>query len=93
MLIELESKMAKTKEKSAKEMPATGLNLDFRTSPVVYNYFQSDAFVQGLMGPVGSGKSYACAAKIMKKAVEQKPAQLTASGTRGGLLCETATPC
>ena len=68
--------MAKTKEQSQKEIPSGGLNLDFRSSPVVYDYFQSDAFVQGLMGPVGSGKSYACAAKIMKKAVEQKPSSV-----------------
>ena len=47
--------MAKTKEQSQKEIPSGGLNLDFRSSPVVYDYFQSDAFVQGLMGPVGSG--------------------------------------
>ena len=54
--------MAKTKEQSSKSMPSTGLNLDFRTSPVIYDFFQSNAFVQGIMGPVGSGKSYGCAA-------------------------------
>jgi hypothetical protein len=68
--------MSKTKEKSQKEIPATGLNLDFRTSPVIYDFFGSNAFVQGIMGPVGSGKSYGCAAKIMKKAVEQKPSPI-----------------
>ncbi len=65
--------MAKTKEQSSKEMPATGLNLNFSKSPNVYKFIQSNSFVQGLMGPVGSGKSYACAAKIMLKAVQQKP--------------------
>jgi pantothenate kinase-related protein Tda10 len=52
--------MAKTKEQSSKEMPATGLNLNFSKSPNVYKFIQSNSFVQGLMGPVGSGKSYAC---------------------------------
>ena len=63
----------KTKEHSPREMPMAGLNLDFSKSPIVYDMIQSNAFVQGLMGPVGSGKSYACAAKIMIKAVQQKP--------------------
>jgi pantothenate kinase-related protein Tda10 len=49
--------VARTKETGSKELPTTGLNLDFRTSPMVYNFLQSDAFVRGLMGPVGSGKS------------------------------------
>ena len=68
--------MARTKEQSKKELPVTGLNLNFRKSPEVYKFIQSDAFVQGLMGPVGSGKSYACAAKIMMKAVQQKPSPI-----------------
>jgi hypothetical protein len=68
--------MAKTKEQSQKTLPIGGLNLDFSTSPVVYDFFNSNAFVQGMMGPVGSGKSYACAAKIFKKAVEQKPSPI-----------------
>ena len=68
--------MAKTKEKSSKELPVTGLNLNFSKSPEVYKFIQSSAFVQGLMGPVGSGKSYACAAKVMMKAVQQKPSPI-----------------
>lgn len=65
--------MARTKKQSSKEVSSAGLNLDFSESPVVYNFIQSNAFVQGLMGPVGSGKSYACAAKIFLKAIKQKP--------------------
>ena len=51
----------------------SGLRLDFSKSPVIYDFIQSNAFVQGLMGPVGSGKSYGCASKIFIKAVQQKP--------------------
>ena len=49
------------------------LNLNFSTSPTVWKFLQSDAFVRGLIGPVGSGKSYACAAEIMLRAIKQKP--------------------
>ena len=49
------------------------LKLDFTTAPTVWNFLQNDSFVRGLMGPVGSGKSYACAAEIMLRAVRQKP--------------------
>jgi len=49
----------------------TNLNLDFSTSPTVWKFLQDKSFVRGIMGPVGSGKSYACAAEIMIKAVNQ----------------------
>ena len=49
------------------------LNLDFSTAPTIWKFLNSDKFVRGLMGPVGSGKSYACAAEIMLRAVKQKP--------------------
>ena len=68
--------MSKTKEAGTKEMPVTGLNLDFSTSPMVWKFLQSKAFVRGVMGPVGSGKSYACCAEIMMKAVQQKPSPI-----------------
>ncbi len=68
--------MSRTKEQSSKQMPSTGLNLDFSASPEVWNFLQSNAFVRGMMGPVGSGKSYACAAEIMMRAVKQKPSPI-----------------
>jgi hypothetical protein len=68
--------VSKTKDASKKEMPVTGLNLDFSTSPMVWKFLQSKAFVRGVMGPVGSGKSYACCAEIMMKAVQQKPSPI-----------------
>ncbi len=61
--------MARTKEQSDKAIAPTGLKLDFSQSPVIYDFIQSNAFVQGLMGPVGSGKSYGCCGKIFIKAV------------------------
>ena len=46
----------------------TNLKLDFSTSATVWKFLKDKSFVRGLMGPVGSGKSYACAAEIMLKA-------------------------
>ena len=68
--------MSKTKERSQKEVGVAGLNLDFSKSPVVYDFIRSDAFVRGIMGAVGSGKSYACCAEIMLRAVKQKPSPI-----------------
>lgn len=51
----------------------TVTKLDFSTSPVVASFMKSKAFVRGIMGPVGSGKSYACCAELWRRAVEQKP--------------------
>ncbi len=68
--------MARTKEQSDKAIAPTGLKLDFSQSPVIYDFIQSNAFVQGLMGPVGSGKSYGCCGKIFIKAVQQKPSPI-----------------
>jgi hypothetical protein len=68
--------MARTKEQSEKAMAPAGLKLDFSESPVIYDFIQSNAFVQGIMGPVGSGKSYGCCGKIFIKAVQQKPSPI-----------------
>ena len=65
--------MSNKKVRSKKELSGPGIDLDFSTSPVVYDFLKSNKFVRGLMGPVGSGKSYACAAEIMMRAVKQKP--------------------
>jgi hypothetical protein len=49
------------------------LKFNFKKSPTVYEFLQDNSFVRGLVGPVGSGKSYACAAEIFMRAVKQKP--------------------
>jgi hypothetical protein len=36
-------------------------------------FHQSDAFVRGLMGPVGSGKSSACCVEILTRSLQQDP--------------------
>lgn len=54
---------------------------DPRTTVVKYSpdgktlerFFQSRAFVRGLMGPLGSGKSTACVIEILRRASQQAP--------------------
>jgi hypothetical protein len=47
------------------------LSLDFSKAPNVWKFLSDDSFFRGLLGPVGSGKSYACAAEVMLRAVKQ----------------------
>ncbi len=49
------------------------LKFNFKKSPTVYDFLQDNSFVRGIVGPVGSGKSYACAAEVFMRAVKQKP--------------------
>lgn len=49
------------------------MKLDFSGSPTIARFFKSNKFVKGIMGPVGSGKSYACCAELFRRAVQQKP--------------------
>ena len=41
--------------------------------PVTASFHNSDAFIRGLMGPIGSGKSVACCMEIVRRAFEQQP--------------------
>lgn len=47
--------------------------IEYRASPTLSKFHQSNAFVRGLMGPVGSGKSTACAIELFRRAQEQAP--------------------
>jgi len=49
------------------------LTISFEEAPTVFDFFEDNAFISGIMGPVGSGKSYGCAAKLMRMALMQKP--------------------
>ena len=37
------------------------------------HFHQDDSFVRTIVGPIGSGKSVACAVEVMKRATEQEP--------------------
>ena len=64
---------SKRREKVRPTEPIDGLNLDFSGSPTTWQFLQANSFFRWLLGPVGSGKSYCCAADIMLRAVQQKP--------------------
>ena len=59
------------KKRIQKQEVMHGLNLDFSNQPTVWKFLNDNAFFRGLLGPVGSGKSYACASEIMLRAVKQ----------------------
>ena len=46
----------------------------YNASPTLTAFHQSDAFVRGIRGPVGSGKSTGMCWELMRRAREQKPA-------------------
>lgn len=52
------------------------IDLDFSGSPTTWRFLNDDSFVRGLMGPVGSGKSYGCAAEILLRAAKQRPSPI-----------------
>ena len=54
-------------------MSEASLDLNFAGSRTVWEFLQDNAFVRGIKGPVGSGKSYACCAEIMLRAIKQPP--------------------
>src|SRR5574343_676729 len=54
---------------------ADGLVLEYRNvPPTIAAFLASNAFVRGLRGPVGSGKSTTCCFEIMRRAKDQEPA-------------------
>lgn len=51
----------------------TPLNLHYRAAPTLAAFHASPAFVRGVMGPVGSGKSTAMCMELMRRACAQAP--------------------
>ena len=45
----------------------------YNPPPTLARFHKSAAFVRGIMGPVGSGKSTGCCAEVMSRACEQAP--------------------
>ena len=49
------------------------LAFDYEQAPTIAEFSESDAFVRGLMGPFGSGKSSGCVIELIKGASRQRP--------------------
>lgn len=48
------------------------MEINYTAEETISRFHASNAFVRGLRGPIGSGKSVGCAAEVMKNAVQQK---------------------
>ena len=48
-------------------------DITYNASKTLSEFHKSDAFVRGLMGPIGSGKSVGCVAEMMLRSREQRP--------------------
>lgn len=63
--------------------------LNYRPSPVTGRFMQSDAVIRGLSGPLGSGKSVACAMELVRRACEQAPNKKGVRRTRFAIIRNT----
>lgn len=54
--------------------------------PVTKAFFRSKAFVRGIMGPIGSGKSTACVIEILRRAAMQEPSRDGVRYTRWAII-------
>ena len=60
-----------TKQKQISAYTPKVFTLDYKASPTAKKFHASKAFVRGLMGPVGSGKSVACCVEMFVRAKQQ----------------------
>lgn len=63
--------------------------LNFNSSPVSWRFLHDRAFFTGIMGPLGSGKSVTCCAKIMALASQQEPDATGYRRTRWAIIRNT----
>ena len=47
--------------------------ISYTPSPTVAKFFESRAFIKGIMGPVGGGKSTAALVELLQRAFSQEP--------------------
>lgn len=61
----------------------------YEASPTCWKFHNSPAFVRGLVGPIGSGKSVACCAELMRLATTQRPSPDRKAHTRMAIIRNT----
>src|ERR1700688_4585435 len=49
------------------------IEYSYKNCPTIKRFNESSAFIRGLMGPLGSGKSTGCVIEIMDKSLRQRP--------------------
>jgi len=66
--------MAKNRNNPYEQAPATPtFKLNYQASPTLADFHASNAFVRGVKGPIGSGKSVGCCLEIFIRAKQQHP--------------------
>jgi hypothetical protein len=65
------------------------IRYSYRGAPTIKAFSESDAFVRGLMGPFGSGKSSGCIVEIIKRAHNQAPGRDGIRRTRWAVVRNT----
>ena len=56
-----------------RDIPEEDLEVNYVAFPTAREFHSSNAFVRGLRGPVGGGKTVACIMELYTRALEQKP--------------------
>lgn len=67
----------------------SAIKIDYVASPTAVNFHASTAFVRGIRGPVGGGKSVTCVIELLSKAVQQEPDASKLRRTRWALIRNT----
>lgn len=65
------------------------MTVRYVASPTLAKFHKSDAFVRGIRGPIGSGKSTGCCWEIFRRAQEQKPDEHGVRRTRWAVVRNT----
>lgn len=65
------------------------MNIEYQTTPTTFDFHQSEDFVRGLMGPIGSGKSVACCWEVFKLSQLQEPDQFGRRRSRWAIIRNT----
>jgi hypothetical protein len=66
------------------------LDVEYQAAgPVCDQFLQSEAFVRGIRGPIGSGKSTACCFEILRRSMAQKPSADGKRRTRWAIIRNT----
>jgi hypothetical protein len=65
------------------------IRYSYRDAPTIKAFSESPAFVRGLMGPFGSGKSSGCVIEIIKRAQQQVPNEQGLRKTRWAVIRNT----
>lgn len=65
------------------------IRYSYRDAPTIRAFSESDAFMRGLMGPFGSGKSSGCVVEIITRGLAQKPGRNGIARTRWAVIRNT----